>query len=124
MDITKTIPYRVRVSKIRNEFSKLKQSRLDRDDAYITDHAIQRMAERDLHKDVPFVFCAYKYFVTEVFDKITYTSRNYRINFRGLVICCSIESRYFYGKTNRVAVLKTVFDHDVNYDVDEVITLK
>lgn len=124
MDITKTIPYQVRVANIRKEFVKLKQTRLDRSDAYISDHAIQRMAERDLHKDIPFVFCAYKYFVQEVFDKITYTSRHYRINFRELVICCSIESRQFFGKTKRQAVLKTVFDHDVNYDVDEVITLK
>lgn len=124
MNITDNIKYRSRVATIRKEFRSLIHTKLKDRPIYISDHAIQRMAERDLDKDVPFVVGACRYFINEVFDKVTYESRDYKIKFRGLVIALSIETRKINEKIGRQVVLKTVFAHDTDFSVDEVITLK
>lgn len=123
---TDTINFRKQVANTKDSLFSLKRKYLaGRSEFYISDHSINRIVERDLGKDIPFIFRVVRYFINEVFDNVTYTNRTYKINFRGLIVVMCISTRLisegYEGK--RCAVLKTVYTHDVDFDFDETINL-
>lgn len=91
-------------------------------DLYISEHAVERMIERNLEKDKNFVLGICKWFMHNVFYKTTYNTRTYQISLRGLKCIFYISPGEVAG--SRFAVLKTVFESNDDYEVDEKINLK
>ena len=91
-------------------------------DLYFSDHFIERVVERNLVKDKEYLAVIIARFMHEVFYRTTYNARSYRVEWRGLKVCLSIDLEPV-SKRRQVNV-KTAFENDGAYECDEVISLR
>lgn len=89
---------------------------------YISDHVADRIMERHMAKDIPFIAMITKYFYDNVFKTTTFNSRLYKVGFRGLFVCFRVQRGAVSNE--RKLILTTTFEGDQEYFCDETIILK
>jgi hypothetical protein len=94
----------------------------DQNNLYISEHFVERMCQRKLTQDQKLIASIIIHFMNVIFDKTTFTYHKYKIGGKNLKLCISVE---FSKKFNRhIAIVKTAYDVDNEYEFDEVIELK
>ena len=94
----------------------------DRPGLYISEHVAERILERHMAKDIPFIAGIAKHFYDNVFKKVTYNERLYKVGFRGLFVCFRIQLGAV--TQNRNCILTTTYEGEQDYYCDETIILK
>lgn len=112
---------RSKINKLRYEIIK-NAAEHKRPDLFISDHVAERILDRHMARDLPFITGICKNFYDNHFTKTTYTSRKYKVGFRGLYVCFNVCVGAVSGR--RMAVLTTTFEGDQDYYCDETIILK
>lgn len=116
------------ILQIRRQFSALKVAGLNAGwirseyDLHFAHHLAQRIVERKLQKDIPFILALTKHFMAKIFYETTYNERVYTLNLRGLKV--GIRISHGVITEQRHAIISTAFTNTFEYECDEVINLK
>lgn len=89
---------------------------------HISEHVAERIFERHMARDIPFIAAIAKNFYENVFTQTTYCERSYKVGFRGLFVCFRVTVGAVSGE--RRAVLTTTYEGEQDYFTDETIILK
>lgn len=116
------------IQQIRRQFKELKVTGLQAGwikseyDLHFAHHLAQRIVERKLQKDIPFILLLAKYFMAKIFYETSYSNRVYTLNLRGLKV--GIQITHGVMTQQRHAIISTAFTNTFEYACDEVINLK
>lgn len=91
-------------------------------DLFMSDHLAQRIVERNLLSDVPWICKMTKHFMMNEFYKTTWQSRDYTIQLKDLKLGISISKGA--NSEHRQAIAKTAYNNDTDYEPDQRINLK
>ena len=80
-------------------------------DLYISPHFIDRVAERRLVGDLPFIVNLLSYFLHQVFYNTTQCNKNFTLKIHNLRVGVSIVDNHYVSK-HRAIIVKTAFDRD------------
>jgi hypothetical protein len=94
----------------------------DMQDLYISDHLAQRMVDRNLATEVPFVIGMALAFMVNEFYESTYSERKYVVQLKDLKVGIAVH----VGKLSnrRFATINTAFTSQETYECDQLIQLK
>ena len=116
------LSYHSKVSSVMSQFSDWKRQTQMTRELYVSKHFVQRMVERNMQNEAPFVFKMLTKVVWQL-RNTTFNQRTYKIVWKNLVVIAKI-SKQEISNSDRYVVAKTLFYGDeFDPEYDEVIKL-